>query len=391
MENERARQRFLLLVASSLAGVLFAWAPKVGAQTCPHSNVYKAAPIEDVLTYNSVEVIFRSAAIAGDTIAPALLRLSKPGMTVNSVPGAAQVSLARLGDKTALGELEKELNDPNSSYKAVPKLVRVGTDSAVSILMGFLRAHVSDNSLYHDFGDYSTDIRLTLIVSLSEQLQIGPVIMPDGVHDMFSFNFEDWVTWWDRNKGKPITLSISRDFRDPYLQCLARKIEWGFPDAIFDLARTRDPQVIPVLKHLARFSGRKRNGGFNISTMQGRAQLGLAQLGDPEELQTITTNLDFPGFGGAIEEFRRLGGPVAIAALIDALDSSNYLSEYKGTPGYQRVVDERNQAIEDALATMVIAPPETTVTPETAKKWKAWWEKNKDTAQFVKAPVTTYE
>jgi len=256
--------------------------------------------------------------------------------------------------------------------------------------MDYLRAHVSDNSLHHNFGDYSSDIRLTLIVSLivslSEQLQIGP-IMPDG---FFSVSLRDWVAWWDQNKGKPNVLSISGDFRDPYLQCLARKVEWGFPDAIFDMARTQDPQVIPVLRLLAKFGNPKRRP-FVLTTLQGRAELGLAQLGDPEELQTINKKLNLSGFGSAIEELRQLGGPVATAALINALDSSGFFPEYKGSQGYQRLVNEHNQAIEDALATLVISPPETTVTPETAKKWKAWWGKNKDTGQFVGHPVTTYE
>jgi hypothetical protein len=354
------------------------------AQTCPHNNVYKAAPIEEVLHANSAEIVFRYA--AGDIVAPSLRRLSQPGMTVDSVSGAAQVSLARLGDKTAFGELEKELNDPESSHKAVPKLVRVGTDGAVAVLMAYLSAHISDNSLHYNFGDYVSDLRRTLTESLSQQLQIGP-ILPNG---FFSVTPSDWMTWWDQNRGKPVALSISGDFHDPYLQCLARKVEWGFPDAIFDMTRTRDPHVIPVLKLLARFGNAKRRP-FVLATLQGRAQLGLAQFGDQEELQTIKQELDISGFGSAIEELRQLGGPVAVAALIDDFDSPNYFPQYKGTRGYQRIVNEHNQAIEDALVTMVVSPPETQITPETAKKWKARWNTNKDSAQFVTPPARAHE
>lgn len=379
LSNERRLPRFPWFALWSLF-----CAPVFFAQTCPHSNIYKAPPIEEVLHANSVEVIFRSAAITGDTIVPALLRLSKPGMSVDSIPGAAQVSLARLGDKNCLRKLEEELNNPNTSYLAYPKLVRVGTNEAVAMLMTYLRAHVSDPA--PSWSDYLNDMRVELVVAVSEHLQIGPILQ----NGNFSSSPPDWLTWWLQNVGKPITLSISGDFRDPYLKCLARKVEWGFPDAIVDMARTRDSQVIPVLRLLARWGNPKRRP-FVLTTLQGRAQLGLAQLGDPEELQTINKELDLPGFGSAIEELRQLGGSVAVTTLIDALDSSNFLSEYKGTPGYQRVVNEHNQAIEDALATMVIFPPETTITPETAKKWKAWWEKNKDTAQFVKPPVGTYE
>ena len=369
-----------VLLLSSICG------PALVAQACPHNNVYKAAPLEEVLRANSAEVIFRYAAISGDIVAPSLRQLSQPGMTVDSVPGAAQVSLARLGDKTALGELEKELNVSESSYKAVPKLVRVGTDRAVAVLMGYLSAHVSDESLHHNFGDYVSDLRRTLTETLSQQLQIGP-ILPSG---FFSLASADWLTWWDQNHGKPVTLSISGDFYDPYLQCLARKVEWGFPDAIFDMTATRDPQVMPVLKLLARF-GNPRRRPFNLATQQGRAQLGLAQFGDQEELQTIKQELDISGFGSAIEELRQLGGPVAVAALIDDFDSPNYFPLYKSMPGYQRIANEHDQAIEDALVTMVVAPPETQITPETAKKWKAWWNTNKNSAQFVNPPARAYE
>ena len=217
-------------------------------------------------------------------------------------------------------------------------------------------------------------------------MQIGP-ILPTG---FFSLSPQDWLTWWDQNRGKPITLRISGDFRDPYLQCLARKVEWGFPDAIFDMTHTRDPQVVPVLRIVARFGNPKRRP-FVLTTLQGRAELGLAHFGDREELQIINKELDLPGCASPIEELRQLGGSVAVAALINALDSPNYLAQYKGTPGYQRVVNERNQLIEDALATMVGSPPETKITPETAKKWKTWWERNKDSVQFGKVPVTTYE
>ena len=204
-------------LATLLLTLLFC-GPRVLAQACPHSNVYEAAPLEEVLHAGSAEVIFRYAAISGDIVAPSLRRLSKPGMAVDSVPGAAQISLARLGDKTAMGELEKELNDPQSAYKGVPKLVRVGTDRSVAVLMSYLSAHISDESLHHNFGDYVSDLRRTLTESLSEQLQIGP-ILPTG---FFSGYLSDWLTWWDQNKGKPITLSISGDLHDPYLQCLAR-------------------------------------------------------------------------------------------------------------------------------------------------------------------------
>jgi len=40
---------------------------------------------------------------------PALRRITKPGMAANTVPGAAQVSLAKLGDGQSLDQIEQEL------------------------------------------------------------------------------------------------------------------------------------------------------------------------------------------------------------------------------------------------------------------------------------------
>jgi HEAT repeat protein len=373
----------------------FSCAISVWAQLCPHDNVFnvvfknvfKAAPQEQTLHAGSADDIFRYAAISGEMLAPTLRQLSKPGMPVDSVAGAAQASLARLGDKGALDQLEKELNGPNSTSNAVSKLVRAGSDKALSILMGYLRAHVSDNSLYHDFGDYATDVRSEITEGISEQLQIGPV-RTDG---FLGGSLQDWLTWWDQNRGKSVTLSISGDFRDPYLKCLARKVEWGFPDAIFDMEQTHEPQVIPVLRLLAKWGNPKRRA-FVVTTLQGRAQLGLARLGDLEEVENVKRELDLPGWGGAIEELRNLGGPVAVKMLIDALDSPNYLPEYRGTPGYKKLELERDGLIAVVLAGLVHSPPQATDPLKAKKLWQDWWSRNsQDPAHFVVLPQRTYE
>src|SRR5260370_766896 len=123
--------------------------------------------------------LLTTAAIGSNRVAAALLHLTRPGMPVAAGRGVEQVSLARIGNKAALGQLKEELNETKSSSKAVAKLVRVGADEAVSILMVYLHAHLHDNSLHQDFGDYIFDIRGEVIESLSKQLHIGPM-MPNG-------------------------------------------------------------------------------------------------------------------------------------------------------------------------------------------------------------------
>ena len=316
---------------------------------------------------------------------PLLTQLSKPGMPVNSTIGAAQVSLARLGNRSAITELANELSERSTTYKAYPKLVRVGNDDAVAILINYLRAHLSDPS--PPWTDYQHDTRVYIVELLSERLSTGPIAQNDG---FISNSPAEWVAWWDRNKARPVTLSISRDVRDPYLKCLARKVEWGFPDAIFDMVRTSDPQVIPVLKLLATWGNPKRRP-FILKSLQGRAQVGLLQLGDPEELKAVKRELDLPGCASAIEELRQLGGPVAAKILIDALDSPNYLPQYRTEPGYQRLVLERDEAISNALSSLVSSPPNVKNPSGSKKVWTDWWSRNGGSAQFVRPPVQAHE
>src|SRR5579864_9806667 len=49
--------------------------------------------------------VLRWTAVAGRSMIPALLAMSRPGMNFNSIPGEAQISLAKLGDENALSEL----------------------------------------------------------------------------------------------------------------------------------------------------------------------------------------------------------------------------------------------------------------------------------------------
>ena len=70
-------------------------------------------------------------------------------------------------------------------------------------------------------------------------------------------------------------------------------------------------------------------------------------------------------------------------------------------PGGQQNYDHDLESVElqqtellGALARMVKDPPlpaDAKPTPENIQKWHDWWAKNKDTAQFVKSPVTTHE
>ena len=98
------------------------------------------------------------------------------------------------------------------------------------------------------------------------------------------------------------------------MQCLARKVEWGFPDAIFDLGSTGGPDIVEVLRKLTTV-GDTRDEFAGLDTIRGRAQWALARLGDEEQFKNLVTELDDEGFEGAIKELQQIGGRRAVQAL----------------------------------------------------------------------------
>jgi hypothetical protein len=76
--------------------------PVTSGQHCPHGRMDSAKLAAGMEQTSDPNVILRSAAVAGTTVIPVLRRLSKPEMHLDTVAGAAQVSLAKLGDEQAI-------------------------------------------------------------------------------------------------------------------------------------------------------------------------------------------------------------------------------------------------------------------------------------------------
>ena len=396
-----------------LRGVLFLAlfflaAGRASAQVCPRGDVNQGELIAKIAQAGNQfaqfrlddpnhsvpgpdrNVIYRLAAIGGNALIPALRRISKPDMPENDIPGASQTSLARLRDEEALQQLEQEMNGTRHGGWATGKLLRAADASAVAILMRFLVAHLNDNSLYVNMGDYASDVRYAIINGLAPLLQ-NPPSEPSGIPTV---TLEKWAAWWEQNKGTPLTLVISSDLQDPYLQCLARKFEWGFPEAILDLGGAGNSQAIPALRTLTQM-GDQRLRTSGINTVRGRAQAALAKLGDPDEFKAIADELESPGCFDAVIKMQYIGGRKAVEALIESLKGANFLSEY---PDYKN--DGRNaprmklghdQAITNILAKMVVSPPEITGKPGSKKMWLAWWVKNSEIAQIIQQPYVAHE
>jgi hypothetical protein len=136
--------QFLIVILSLLYLV-----PSLGAQHCSEESAIKArldgqTPKEQADFIKELEAakffggVMRWTAVAGSSVVPTLRVVSRPGLNFNSIPGEAQISLAKLGDETALKELDDELNHSPAGGYALEKLIRVGTDRAFSILMTFV-------------------------------------------------------------------------------------------------------------------------------------------------------------------------------------------------------------------------------------------------------------
>src|SRR6185437_11899251 len=245
------------------------------AQVCPHGEISPERFIALVKATDSGDVVYRSSAIAGTSLVPTLKQLSQPRMDAASVPGAAQVSLAKFGDKTSLNELRDELNSQHGG-DSIEKLLRAGSNETIDILMDYLRNHASDSALSRRYGDYTIDTRLAIVKGIARIIP-NPPTNSSGTIDL---SIQRWLGLW--HQGNIQVLSLPEP-EDAYLQCLARKIEWGFPDAILDMANTGDTRVIPLLRILTRVGDQ----AFTLNTISGRARFALAKLGDETEFSSI--------------------------------------------------------------------------------------------------------
>lgn len=334
-------------------------------------------------------IIYRASAVGGKAMIPALRRIAKPGMDPGTVPGEAQVALAKLGDSAAFDEIAHELEWREGNGYAAQKLGQVGSLEAVRVLLKYFFAHAADPDRFQSDGDYGSDSMRGVVEALASFVR-----NPPSLGGSVSGNANDWAAWWDHNKGNPLAFSFSGSLRNPFLQCLARKVDWGFPDAILDLGTAGNPEAIPALKTLTQL-GDQRVRASGIETIRGRAQAALAKLGVGEEFQTIVRELESPGSLDAVLKMQYIGGRRAAEAMLESLKGAKFLDDYpdwkydgKNAPG---ILFDHDEAIENALIKMVVSPPDTTGEQRNKGKWLAWRAQNKNTAQFAPPPVALHE
>ncbi len=345
-------------------------------------------------------------------------RLSNKGSSYClQVQRSVRTILAKFGDKDALDTLEQELNkDILNNVAVIEDLGVVGDDNAIAILMRFVRRLQDmppENRTYLSGGDTLIDpLRQVSEVMRKISMRRALKDVPGTGLYIGSADARVWLEWWNARGNGTVSSAIFEDVSDVHLRCLARKVEWGFSNAILEMGATDSPVALSILRRFPRDPDRGP-----AATIEHNLEAALARLGDQGEFNKIAqeTKPDSPtdpSSTHSIYELRYIGGRSAVEALINALriqlqsvgaiapESSTQKTKRKKPHQSinDRILTERNESFQKsilaALASMVKNPPlSSTASPSTEniQEWLDWWAKNRDTAQFVKPPVSTYE
>ena len=434
-------------------------AAPLSAQNCTASNPQLAVTVlEKVLDACSSpdevqamqmkyghDVILDQASIAGKLAIPVLrvfAALPKHNeCTSSTFDAAARTALAKLGDQSAYAVIKKQWAQQRiSPYPA--NIDFIGDDWALQTLIEYLIEHVNDpGMIVPGPSDAPIDIRDGLIAQIRgiARRHLVPGL-PDADYSLSAI--ARWKAWLEKYKGQPLSRPVFETVSDPYLQCLARRVEWGHPDAILDIATFGGPPAEAILKRFPAPHPGEVMGARELfpeilqnedgrpdpySQIQGNLQASLLRFGDPKIAAQLATELnEFPIYPGdfpleAIRKLRFAGGKTAVGILIDGLGSSNRMSQdaqkdfdaclarvilvsrpsqqqkeaaHKQCAGFFSWSDRRTALILNALAEAVKDPPlpaNAPPTPESSQKWKDWWLRNRDQAVFVVPPRASYD
>jgi HEAT repeat protein len=372
------RHRYWVLVALVLAafGVC-----NSSAQTCNENLL----DLQKTLTTTSdSKFVLRAAAVGGSNFIPILHTLSKPSQSPSTVPGAAQVALARLGDQDAFNQLRTEIE--KNPDKAIAKLTIIRTEASLSILMQYLIEHKNDPKRIEDMGDVANDPLWPAIQGMINMLEDPPYSRASTLPSQL----DGWQRWWEQTKPPHIT-PISQGLADPTSVCLARLSEWGYADAVYELYLHMGKNSIPVLKRLAHL-GDKAFPTSSVKTVRGAAQTLLAREGDQEQFEKIVKELDTTNYLDAVGKLQYIGGPASFEALMHSLTLQTFLPNVARDTNRSYLDTESKrlrEAVMTALSNLVAKPPlppQAPPTSENIEKWNAWWAANKGKNVFKNGP-----
>jgi len=387
------------------------------AQTCdnwsPEQFADSIAQIQKSCEHNQMPYtadVFALASIGDKQAIPALHKLADwptdkdGGAVCQAWVRAARLALAKLG------------NDDYRAGLQMQDISFIGDDRALTELIEFLIAHANDPAMYQWYGDYGVDQR-DAILSDIDTIRRRRLVPDLPVADYSDAGIAQWKAYLEKHKGHQMTFPAYAETTDPYLQCLARRVDWGHPDGILAIAAKGGDSARQLLQHFPNlgkpeamgFAVTSPFGSFRWTEIQGNLQVALAQLGDEEMFEQIVAGLHGASAYASVRKLEFIGGKRAVDTLVKALDNPGNVvrtaqPSYKpiwGTVPYSSQVDLETCATETfhgclvgVLGFMVKDPPLSPgadATPENIRKWKDWWAKNKDQAQFVVRPAQSFE
>ena len=435
-------------------------AAPVSAQNCTASNPQLAVTVLQTLLatcsshddFQAMEykygydVILVQASVAGNLAIPVLRQFASlpkhSECTSSTFDAAARTALAKLGDENAYAAIKQQW----AQHRTGPYPARIdfiGDDWALQTLVEFLIQHANDLGMIVQSGpaDGPYDARNGILEEIKGIARRHVVPDLPGA-DYSPSGIAQWKAWLGKYKGQPLSTPVFESVSDPYLQCLARRVEWGHPDAILDIATFGGPSAEAILKQFPAPRSGEVMGARELfpdvlqnedgrpdpdSEIQGNLQAALLRFGDQTAAGQVATELDsfalYPGYFPleAIRKLRFSGSKTAVGILIDGLGSSNRMSEdaqndfdacvarvtaanqsskqpkeaaQKACAGSFSWAERRTSLILSALVEMVKNPPlpaDAPPTAESSQKWKDWWAKNRDKAVFVIPPRASYD
>jgi hypothetical protein len=311
----------LILVGQLLSG------PQATAQTCEDDNPWQAAALIDQIRTscerNNVPYgtdIYGLASVADREAIPTLRKLAAwptdkgPGAVCQGWVLAARAALVKLGDEDYRAGLDLSF------------LSFVGDDRALAALIEFLVAHDKDPAMLQDFGDYQVDRRDGILrdIDTIRRRRRAPGLPAADCSDA---GIAQWKAYLEKHKGQQLTFPAYPNVDEPYLRCLARRVDWGYPDAILAIAAKggdaarRALQQFPTLETPVAM-GFAAHNAFNThwTDIQGNLQVALAQLGNDEMFDQIIAELHGPTAYESVRKLEFIGGKRAVDALVKALD-----------------------------------------------------------------------
>jgi hypothetical protein len=412
------------------------------AQTCEDNNPLHAVALlgrlEGYCERGDVPYTFDLyglASVAGEQAVPMLRKIAEwsnktaPGKGCERWMAAARLALAKLGDEPFRSQLDLQMKEPKSASAALASLSIVGDDRALLNLIDYLIEHAEDPAMYHNFGDYGSDTRPWLL----EEIEIigRRRRVPDLPRADYSrAGILEWKRFVEKHRGQQVTFPVYPDVANAYLQCLARRVEWGYPDAILAIAASGEESAGPILRRFPQarlgdamgfvaMPGSLLDHPGNWANIQGNVQVSLARFGDSDAFDQIVAELGTEHAFEAVRKLEFIGGKRAVDALIHALDVPEALN-YKlqrvpmppriwrpmwkvmpagfGAPDEEVCAPYSAKSFQGCLVGVVSLmlknpplPSNAKASAENVQMWKDWWAKNKDQAMFSQRPAQSFE